>query len=110
MIKINELLYARMIKMLMDGCTAYNICDETGLHVVTVQSYLRALHKEGVIHITGWVKNSRGVDATHIYKLGIGEDKPRSKMTRAEIAKRYRFRQRLRARMERERIALGVRL
>ena len=31
MIKINELLYARMIKMLMEGCTAYNICDETGM-------------------------------------------------------------------------------
>jgi len=109
MIKINELLYARMIKMLMEGCTAYNICDETGLHVVTVQSYLRALHKEGAVYIMGWVKNTRGVDTTHIYKLGIGEDKPRSKMTRAEIAKRYRFKQRLRARMQREQAILEAR-
>lgn len=109
MIKINELLYARMIKMLMDGCTAYTISDETGLHVITVQSYLRALHKEGAVHIMGWVKNTRGVDSTHIYKLGIAEDKPRAKMTRAEIAKRYRFKQRLRARMQREQAILEAR-
>ena len=92
-----------MIKMLMDGCTCYTIRDETGLHIVTVQSYLRAMHKEGVVHIMGWVKNSRGVDSTHIYKLGIGQDKPRSKMTRADIAKRYRFKKRLRVRMQKER-------
>jgi DNA-binding transcriptional regulator LsrR (DeoR family) len=92
-----------MIKMLMDGCTCYTISDETGLHIVTVQSYLRAMHKEGVVHIMGWVKNSRGVDSTHIYKLGIGQDKPRAKMTRAEIAKRYRFKKRLRVRMQLER-------
>ena len=93
----------------MDGCTAYNICDETGLHVVTVQSYLRALHKEGATHIIGWLKNKRGADSTSIFKLGAGEDKPRSKLTRAEIAKRYRFKKRLRLRMEREKAILEMR-
>ncbi len=109
MIKMSEILYARMIRMLLDGCTAYDIANETGLHVITTQSYLRALHKEKAVHIVGWVKNTRGVDTTHIYKIGIGSDKPRSKMTRAEIAKRYRFKQRLRARMKREQAILEAR-
>ncbi len=101
MIKINELLYARMIRMLVDGATSRNVAMETGLHVVTAQSYLRALHKEKATHIIAWVKNTRGVDTTPVFKLGVGEDKPRSKMTRAEIAKRYRYRRLLRKRMER---------
>ena len=76
MIKINELLYARMIRMLVDGATSRNIAMETGLHVVTAQSYLRALHKEKATHIIAWVKNTRGVDTTPVFKLGLGEDKP----------------------------------
>ena len=102
MIKMNELLYARMIRMLLDGCTAHDIANETGLHIVTTQSYLRALHKEKAVHVIGWLKNSRGADTTKIFKVGAGEDKPRTIMTRAEIAKRYKFKQKLRKRMQRE--------
>jgi len=100
MIKINEMLYARMIRLLIDGATSHSIAVETGLHRVTTQSYLRALHKEKAIHVIAWVKNSRGVDTTAVFKLGLGEDKPRSKMTRAEIAKRYRYKRSLRRRVE----------
>jgi hypothetical protein len=107
MIKMNERLYARMIKMLFDGCTAQNICAETGLHIVTAQSYLRALHDVGAVHISGWVKNKRGADATKIYTLGVGEDKPRFKLTRTEIARRYKFKQKLRKKMEREQSILN---
>ena len=107
MIKMNERLYARMVKMLFDGCTPQNICAETGLHIVTAQSYLRALHDVGAVHISGWVKNSRGADATKIYTLGVGEDKPRFKLTRSEIARRYKFKKKLRKKMEREQSILN---
>lgn len=96
-----------MIKMLFDGCTPQNICAETGLHIVTTQSYLRALHDVGAVYISGWIKNSRGADTTKIYTLGIGEDKPRFKLTRAEIARRYKFKQKLRKKMEREKLILN---
>jgi hypothetical protein len=107
MIKMNERLYAQMIKMLFNGCTAQNICAETGLHVVTTQSYLRALHNVGAIYISGWLKNSRGADTTKIYTLGFGEDKPRSKLTRSEIARRYKFKQKLRKKMLKEQSILN---
>lgn len=103
MIKMNRILYARMMYMLLEGCTAYDIAARTGLHLVTVQSYLRALHKEKVLYIMGWVKNSRGADTTKIYRVGEGKDKPREKYTRAEIAERYRTRKLLRRKMQRER-------
>lgn len=107
MIKMNERLYAQMIKMLFDGCTAQTICLETGLHVVTAQSYLRALHDVGAVHISGWLKNSRGADTTKIYTLGVGEDKPRAKLTRSEIARRYKFKQKLRKKMLKEQSILN---
>jgi hypothetical protein len=107
MIKINQILYAKMIRMLVDGCSAQTICLETGLHLVTAQSYLRSLHREGAVHIIGWVKNKRGADTTQIFKLGVGEDKPRAKLTRNEIAKRYRFKQKLRKRMQKEQAILN---
>lgn len=102
MIKMNELMYARMIRMLFEGASSISIVAETGLHSVTVQSYLRALHKERAIHVIGWVKNTRGVDTTHIFKIGEGEDKPRTKTPKTEIARRYRFRRKLREKMQRE--------
>ena len=111
MIRMNEILYARMINMLTEGCTAHDVAYRTGLHIVTAQSYLRALHKEKVVYVMGWVKNSRGADTTKIYRLGKEQDKPREVLTRAEIAARYKFKQRLRKQMQRERsIMEGARM
>jgi hypothetical protein len=102
MIKMNELLYARMIKMLLDGASHYTIVAETGIHTATARTYLRALHKQRAVHVIGWIKNSRGADTTKIFKIGDGKDLPRTTMSRAEIAKRYKFKQKLRKRMQKE--------
>lgn len=90
-IKLNAILTARLVKMLWDGpCTLADLCEETGLHYVTVREYCSELHRAGVAHIPAWEKDSRGRDLIKVYKLGPGKDAKRAKMTRPEISARYR--------------------
>lgn len=91
MIKLNAMLTARLVRMLWDGpCTVKDLCEETGLHYVTVSCYVRELYKAGVAHIPQWEKDSRGRDLIKVYKLGPGKDARRAKMTRCQISARYR--------------------
>jgi predicted ArsR family transcriptional regulator len=83
--KMSAILQAHLIKMLCDGpCTIQEIADETGLHYMTVQVYLRELYKAGAAHIAAWEKDSRGRDVVKVYALGPGNDAKRRKMTAAE--------------------------
>ena len=89
--KTNQETYAILFKHLLDGpMTAYDLVEESGVHIVTAQSLMRCLKKHKVVHICGWEKNSRGIDTTPIYKLGHGKNKPRAKMTDKERTQRYR--------------------
>ena len=84
-VKLSAVLQARLIRMLCDGpCTITEIADDTGLHYVTVQVYLRELYRAGAAHIAGWEKDSRGRDLIKVYGLGPGKDAQRRKMTGAE--------------------------
>ena len=90
-IKINAILQAQLIKLLMEGTyTCQELADETGLHYVTVLQYTRELHRIGAAHISGWEKDLRGRDLAKIYKLGEGRDKPRQRKTQAERQRAYR--------------------
>lgn len=83
--KMSAILQAHLIKMLCDGpCTIQEIADETGLHYMTVQVYLRELRKAGAAHIAAWEKDARGRDVIKVYALGPGKDAKRQKMTGAE--------------------------
>lgn len=85
MIKMNAVLQAHLIRMLCDGpCTIQEIADETGLHYMTVQVYLRELRQAGAAHIAAWEKDSKGRDIIKVYALGPGKDAKRRKMTGAE--------------------------
>ena len=91
MIKLNAILQAQLIKLLLDGTyTCQELADMTGLHYVTVLQYTRELHRAGAAHIAGWEKDSRGRDLAKIYKLGEGTDKRRQKKTQAERQIAYR--------------------
>ncbi len=91
MIKINAILQAQLIKLLLEGTyTCQELADMTGLHYVTVCQYTRELHRAGAAHISGWEKDNRGRDLAKIYKLGEGKDKPRQKKTQAERQIAYR--------------------
>lgn len=90
-IKINAILQAHLIKLLLEGTyTCQELADETGLHYVTVLQYTRELHRVGAAHIAGWEKDYRGRDLAKIYKLGEGKDKKRQRKTDAEKQIAYR--------------------
>lgn len=84
-VKMSAVLQARMIRMLCDGpCTIREIAEDTGLHYMTVQVYLRELHRVGAVHIASWDKDSRGRDTIKVYGLGVGKDAKRQRMTDAQ--------------------------
>ena len=90
-IKINAILQAQLIKLLLEGnYTCMELAEMTGLHYVTVLQYTRELHRAGAAHISGWEKDSRGRDLAKIYKLGEGNDKKRQRKTDAEKQVAYR--------------------
>jgi predicted ArsR family transcriptional regulator len=89
--KINYVALAKTMKLLMDGpATAHEVSEVTGIHVVTAQEWMRSLHKEGCVHIGGWIPDGLGRDTTAVYQLGKGRDKPRHKFTAAERQARHR--------------------
>lgn len=90
-IKINAIMQAQLIKLLLDGTyTCAELAEMTGLHYVTVLQYTRELHRAGAAHIAAWEKDPRGRDLSKIYKLGEGTDKRRQKKTQAERQIAYR--------------------
>ena len=91
MIKINAIMQAQLIKLLLEGTyTCAELAEMTGLHYVTVLQYTRELHRVGAAHIAEWEKDWRGRDLSKIYKLGVGKDKPRQRKTQAERQIAYR--------------------
>lgn len=89
--KINAFTQARLIRLLLDGTyTCAELAEETGLHYVTVLEYTRELYHAGAVHICMWEKDTRGRDLVKIYKLGVGKDAKRNKMTPAERQARHR--------------------
>lgn len=89
--KINAFTQARLIKLLLEGTyTCAELAEQTGLHYVTVLDYTRELHRAGAAHISSWEKDSRGRDNSRIYKIGVGKDAKRQKMTQVERQARYR--------------------
>lgn len=89
--KVNQDTYARLFKYLLHvPATAHELAAETGIHIVTAQSLMRCLKKHKVVHISSWEKDTKGRDATPVYTLGLGRDKPREKLSVAERQRRYR--------------------
>jgi hypothetical protein len=68
------------------------LAELTGLHYVTVLQYTRELHRAGAAHISSWEKDVRGRDSVKIYKLGVGRDAKREKLTSADRQVRARAR------------------
>jgi hypothetical protein len=89
----HEVLAKTMQLLLQDDVTAQQLSSHTGVHLITAQEWLRALRVQGVIHVAGWLQDSLGRDAIPVYGMGNMPNQPRAKMTRAEISRRYRERQ-----------------
>lgn len=97
-VKMSAVLQAKLLAMLVDAPhTVHELAAETGLHIITVSCYVRALRRERLVHIGAWEKDSMGRDCTAVWAWGRGRDKPRGKMTNAERRAAYRQRQAQRA-------------
>lgn len=95
--KVNHETYALLFKELLEHpCTAYDIVEVTGLHIVNVQGLMRILARHKVVHVAAWEPNSRGVDTTPVFKLGEGRNAKRRKKTRAQIVADYKERKKMR--------------
>jgi hypothetical protein len=95
-IKINAFTQARLIRLLLDGdLNCAELAQETGLHYVTVLQYTRELHRAGAAHIVRWEKDSRDRDSLKVYKLGVGKDAKRDKLTAAQRQERVRKRKQM---------------
>ena len=89
--KVNQDTYARVFRELLDGpVTAHDAVEVAGLHIVTAQHLMRCLKKHKVVHIAAWEVDKLGRDATPVYALGPGRDKPRRKLTPAQRQARCR--------------------
>jgi len=93
LVKVNAMSFAHLVKMLMDGTrTARELAEETGLHVNTVYSYTKEMHKVKAVHIADWEKDTMGRDCMPVFMIGNKPDAKRQKVTIAQRAASYRAR------------------
>jgi predicted ArsR family transcriptional regulator len=93
--RITHITLAKTLRVLLDGpATVHEIAEVTGVMPRTAAEWMRALRKEECAHISGWVPDSRGRDATAVFSLGKGKDKPRHRFTEAERQARRRAKKR----------------
>lgn len=91
--KVNQETYARVFASLLHGPgSCYELAEETGMHLTTMQSLMNCLKKHKVVHVVAWEKDGRGRDTTPVFAFGRGRDKPRAKMTSAERTAKCRAR------------------
>jgi predicted ArsR family transcriptional regulator len=101
-IRINALSFAKLVRCVVDDpATADEAAEETGLHPKTASRYLRALHRERLIHVCQWEKDALGRDRIPVYAFGSKRDRPKAKRTAAERHRAYRAQLKLRAMLAR---------
>jgi len=92
-VRLGALSMAKITRALLDGpCSISELKLVSGLNVSTLHEYMRALRKEGVVHICGWEKDATGRESLRVFKLGNEKDAPRAKKTKAQIARECRKR------------------
>lgn len=96
-IKINAFIQGVLIKHMLEGTyNCHELAEISGLHYVTVQQYARELHRAGAAHISSWEKDILGRDVIKVYKIGVGRDAKREKLTPAQRQERVREKRRAR--------------
>lgn len=86
----------KLLRLLVDGeHTFEELAESTGLHYRTVCEWVNALHREGVVHIAGYEKDSYNRDNAPLWLFGVDKrDAKRSKLTAAQRQARCRARKR----------------
>ena len=90
--KVNHAAIAKALRLLQtqELVTSHEVAEETGLHTVTAQEFMRTLRKFKVVYVASWEKDRLGRDCTPVYCLGDKRDVPRARMTPAQRTARYR--------------------
>jgi transcription initiation factor IIE alpha subunit len=92
-VRLGALSMAKITRALLDGpCSINELKQVSGLNTNTLHAYMRALRKEGVVHICGWEKDATGRESLRVFKLGNDKDVPRTKKSKAQIARECRKR------------------
>lgn len=92
-VRLGALSMAKITRALLDGpCSINELKLVSGLNISTLHEYMRALRKEGVVHICGWERDSTGRESLRVFKLGNDKDAPRAKKSKALIARECRKR------------------
>lgn len=84
-VKINAIMQAQIIKLMLDGDhSCAELAEMTGAHYVTVLQYTRELHRAGAAHICRYEPDRLGRHNVKIYKIGAGKDVKAQKATPRE--------------------------
>ena len=95
-IKMSAITQAHLIKLMLDGeLTCMELAEETGLHYVTVLQYTRELYLAKACYIHHYEKDRRDRDNARVYKIGVGKDAKRQKLTPVERQARVRKRKQM---------------
>lgn len=90
-VKVGAMSYALMVRLMLDGeLSIRELAEQTGLHSVTVGQYTREMHRAGACYICAWQQDRRDRDTIRIYKIGVGKDAKRRKLSDRERQRRHR--------------------
>ena len=92
--------YAKFTEILMKtGGTTDEIVEHSGFHESTVYRYIKALREipcedknHRMLRIIAWAPDKRGYRTCPVYKLEIGRDAKKVRMSDAEKSRNYRQR------------------
>ena len=91
-VKLNAVMFAEMLGELIAGpCTAQDMAEATGMHILTVQRTMRPMLRRGLVHVCGYEQDSQGRWVIRVFKFGAGKDAKRPPpKTRAQKRKEDR--------------------
>lgn len=99
--RTNAVAFAKLIERLLQGdASRYALAKVSGLHVVTVGNYIRALRRINppILFVTDWDVDSLGRRNIELLTLGVElENVKRQPKPRDQILRDYRRRLKLRA-------------
>jgi len=94
--KLNAMAFAKGLRLMMEGPTsAAEIAEVTGLTKLTVWLWLKELHAEGVVYVSGHEKDRLGRMNGKLWSVGLDQkDAKRVTKPRKQVRAESRARQR----------------
>jgi hypothetical protein len=94
--KAQQIAFASIWRALEDGATARGAAIETGSSHVSLYNVLAVMKEHEWVHVWTWDRDAVGRPVA-VWRIGPGKDAPKPRVTKAEKARKYRARLRIRA-------------